>query len=109
MAVKNINLQVEVNFFKEGDYIIAYAPALDLSAYGDSEEDAKKSFEQSLKLFIKEVVKKGTLEKLLLELGWNLVLRPQPKYTPPAIDFNQTPYAGAQMINSYSESVAIPV
>jgi len=74
---------IEVALFKDGDYYIAYSPALDLSAYGNSEEDAKIDFEEQLDIFIKETSEKGTLEKVLLEQGWKLKLKPRPAYVPP--------------------------
>ena len=39
--------------FKEGDNFIIYSPALDLSGYGKSEAEAKKSFNVALEEFSK--------------------------------------------------------
>ena len=68
MAIHNITLQVI--FFKEAAKVIAYAPALDLSACGDNLEDAKKGFDTVVKAFFEELMKMGTLEKVLHTLGW---------------------------------------
>ena len=68
MAIHNITLQVI--FFKEDAKVIAYSPALDLSACGDTPEEAKKGFDSVVKVFFEELLKMGTLEKVLLGLGW---------------------------------------
>lgn len=76
-------IQLDVILFKEDDIWVAYAPALDLSSYGDDEKDAEKAFSQALKIFISETTRKGTLEKVLLKLGWKLQQKPTVKYTMP--------------------------
>lgn len=76
----NINLQIL--YMKEGDTFVCYSPAFDLAAHGDSFEDAEKSFEITLKLFIEEVTKKGTWPQVLKEYGWEKVNR---EWTPPLI------------------------
>lgn len=68
MPLHNITLQVI--FFKEDAKIIAYAPALDLAACGDTLEDAKKEFDGAVRAFFGELLKMGTLEKVLHRLGW---------------------------------------
>lgn len=73
MAIHNITLQVI--FFKEDAKVIAYAPALDLSACGDNLEDAKKGFDTVVKAFFEELIKMGTLEKVLHTLGWRKKVR----------------------------------
>ncbi|MBS4029527.1 MAG: hypothetical protein KGZ58_12935 [Ignavibacteriales bacterium] len=80
MATKNQNVQnsnsiivsVGVALIKEGDSIVAYCPALELSSYGDTKKEARSAFEEALKIFLKETMQKGTLEKFLLKLGWSL-------------------------------------
>ena len=67
-----IEVQVEVGILKEGKQYVAYCPALELSGYGDSIKDAKKSFETVMAIFLEDTSKKGTLEKILVSLGWTL-------------------------------------
>lgn len=76
-------VNVPVIFVQEGEYIVAYCPALDLSSYGLSERDAKDSFDAALKIFLDETEKKGTLERILLDLGWTLRHRPSYQYRLP--------------------------
>ncbi len=56
--------------FKEGDVFILFAPALDISGYGKTEEEAQQSFEVVFEEFIEYTVKKHTLHKELKRLGW---------------------------------------
>lgn len=45
--------------FNEGDVIIIYSPALDLSGYGYNEKEAKESFEITLEEFLNYIIEKG--------------------------------------------------
>lgn len=81
----NFYLELEVAFEQDGDYVVAYCPTLELSAYANTEAKAKKSFEEVLGIFLDDVTEKGTLEKVLLGLGWKLQQKPSFKYEPPQI------------------------
>ena len=48
--VKLQNVKLTVFIFREGDKYIAYTPALDLSTCGDSSEQAKRRFEEIVKI-----------------------------------------------------------
>ncbi len=58
--------------FIDDEVHIIYSPALDLSGYGKSEEDAKQSFEIALEEFIKYTNNKQTLTKELERLSWEM-------------------------------------
>lgn len=73
---------IPVIYMKEGDIFVCFSPAFDLMAHGDSFEDAEKSFAATLKLFVEEVTKKGTWEKVLREYGWKKADR---EWNPPQI------------------------
>lgn len=75
-----ISVGVDVLFLQEGDYVVAYAPALELSSYGKTRVAAQKAFSEALAIFIEETERKGTLERVLLRLGWTLSRR---SYDPP--------------------------
>ncbi len=79
-----MTFQVQVFLIPEGDQVVAYAPALELSTYGDSKEDAKQAFAEVLDIFVKDTQAKGTLEKVLLDLGWKLQQKPVVNYEPPS-------------------------
>jgi predicted RNase H-like HicB family nuclease len=83
---KKLTVEVEIVIVKEDDYFVAYCPTLELSAYGDSEEYAIKSFREEVDIFLEEAQKQGTLEKYLLKNGWRLVQVPQPIYEPPHLN-----------------------
>ena len=58
--------------FKEGESYIVYCPALDLSAYGDSEDHAKKSFADVFEMTIKYMLNKNTVKEDLINHGWQI-------------------------------------
>jgi hypothetical protein len=65
-----IEAQIPVFFFKEGDKVVAYSPAFDLSTYGNDEKEAKRRFSETVSIFLKECAKMGTLDEVLEECGW---------------------------------------
>lgn len=82
MKSNAIHLDIPIIQMKEGNVFIFYSPALDLTAHGDSFEDAEKSFTTSLELFMDYVTERGTLEEVLKEYGWHKVRR---EWKPPVI------------------------
>jgi predicted RNase H-like HicB family nuclease len=103
-SVDTITVGIKVVTFKEGDYHIVYCQALELSAYGETEAKARKRFDEEIKIFFDETSRKGTLEKLLLQLGWTLKKMPQPKYEPPKFKNRVQRHE-----SSFTERIAIPV
>ena len=83
--IKNIKVGVNVFILKEDDLFVAYCPALELSSYGETKDEAKESFKQAMHILIEDTQRKGTLEKLLLSLGWTLRLKPNVSYQPPVL------------------------
>lgn len=86
--MKNIQVDVQIFMIKKGDFYVAYAPALELSAYGPTIEEAQKDFEQVLRIFLEETTEAHTLTDVLLDLGWKLQRKPVAKYTPPVFNRN---------------------
>lgn len=68
MAYSDAN--IPVLFFEEGDKIIAYSPALDISSCGDTEEHAQVRFTEAVSIFLEELEQMGTLAEVLEECGW---------------------------------------
>ena len=87
MSKTNIQFALPVSILREGDSYIAYTPALDLSTVGVSFEEARKRFEEAVELFFEEISEKGTLEAVLLELGWE---KHDKRLTPPVVIAHQT-------------------
>lgn len=65
-----IELELDLFSFQENDIQFLYSPALDLTGYGKSQEEANKSFQITLQEFIDFTTKKSTLFKELKRLGW---------------------------------------
>jgi len=66
----NSEAKIPVIFFQEGNKVIAYSPALDLSTCGDTEQQAHSRFTEAVRIFFKEAAKMGTLSEVLEECGW---------------------------------------
>jgi len=79
----SIEVELDVIVSKEGEYFVAYCPALELSSYGDTEKEARNSFDEALDIFVEETSQKGSLLKFLQKIGWTLQQNPVVKYIPP--------------------------
>lgn len=81
-----IYVGLDILTYKEFDQVIAYAPALDLSSYGNTEKEAIEMFRENLDIFLEYTTKKKTLTDELLDLGWTLSKLPALKFEPPKMD-----------------------
>ena len=59
-----------VHIFKEGTTYVAYAPELDVSSCGDTDEQARKNIQDAVRGFLETSSELGTLEEILLEAGY---------------------------------------
>jgi len=82
-----VKCALPVSFLREGKYFIAYSPVLDFSTSGKNFEEAKKRFGEAVEIFFEEVCQKGTLDKVLGELGWQKV---QKTWSPPTLVASET-------------------
>lgn len=91
--MKKINYQASlpVTFLREGDQFVAYTPALDLSTSGETFEQAKKRFGEIVQIFFEECLSLGTLESMLMDLGWK---KENSEWNPPIVVAQDT-----QMVN----------
>ena len=83
---RTVKVSLGMYIFKEGDAIIVYCPALDLSSYGDTEEQAKKAFEGVFESTFKYMLNKNTLKDDLINHGWEIKSLKQKKLKAPSID-----------------------
>ena len=83
---KSIRVSLDVYLFMDGDSYIAYSPALDLSGYGTSEEEAKQSFSIVIEQYIKYGLSTRSLVKDLREHGWKVKSFKQRKMSAPSFD-----------------------
>ncbi len=104
-----VKVDIAYAVFKEGKYFVVYCPALELSSYGKTEKDAKAAFLENLKIFLNETYKKGTLEKCLLQLGWQLQQKPKPVYTPPTISLADSAKILEKNPKVYNQNLTVPV
>lgn len=105
----SINVNIQVVLFQQDGIWVAYCPALELSSYGDNEKDAKQAFEQTMNIFLSETHRKGTLERYLLKLGWQLQQIPKPIYKQPNFSLQNSRKLPHKHPHIYKEKVSIPV
>ncbi|MBI4697659.1 MAG: type II toxin-antitoxin system HicB family antitoxin [Nitrospirae bacterium] len=65
-----MELSMRIEIFKENDVYVALSPELNVSSFGDTIEDAKKSVKEAIEAFVEECEKMGTLEEVLEESGF---------------------------------------
>ncbi|MHB8525201.1 MAG: type II toxin-antitoxin system HicB family antitoxin [Candidatus Acidiferrales bacterium] len=63
-------LSLIVHVWKEGPAYVAYAPELDVSSCGRTASQAKSHLREAISLFVEESARRGTLEDILLEAGF---------------------------------------
>src|ERR1017187_395088 len=64
------DISFTVHVFKEGPTYVAYAPELDVSSCGDTDEQARKNIQDAVRGFLETSAEIGTLEEILLEAGY---------------------------------------
>ena len=67
-----MKLDFRTEIFKEDDQYVALAPELNVSSFGDTEEEAKLALREAVELFLEECKRMGTLEDVLIEAGFKL-------------------------------------
>lgn len=65
-----ITISLSLYIWDEDGITFVYAPALDITGYGNSEEEAKNSFRITLDEFVSYTHKKKTIFDELESLGW---------------------------------------
>lgn len=67
---RNLEASLQVIFIQDEELITAFCPALQLSAYGENELDAKEAFDYALEVFFNDVGGPEGLMHELRKLGW---------------------------------------
>lgn len=68
-----MKISVRIEIFKEDDVYVALAPELNVSSFGETIEDAKKSVKEAIEAFVEECERMGTIEDVLEESGFSKV------------------------------------
>lgn len=63
---------VRVEIFREGDLYVGVCPDLDVSSFGDTVAEARRSLREALEAFIQECEQMGTLTEVLQDAGFAL-------------------------------------
>jgi hypothetical protein len=117
---KSGNVKVKLilfHFQDETNVHFIYSPHLDLTGYGYSLDEAKKSFEITFNDFVDYTLNKKTLGKVLKQLGWEIkgkAKKPQ-KVLAPGIGsvIRDNDYVSEIMdkyqVNTFHENVGLPV
>lgn len=63
----------EVRFIPKDTYWLASCPALDLATQGETFEQAQANLREALTLFLESCLRRGTLEQVLREAGYEPV------------------------------------
>jgi len=66
----DIHLVYRAEVFKEDEQFVAICPELNVSSFGDSIEEAKKSLRDAIDLFLQECESMGTIGEVLRESGF---------------------------------------
>jgi len=68
-----MKMSVRIEIFKEGDVYVALSPELNVSSFGETIEEAKKSVKEAIEAFVEECERMGTLEDVLEESGFSKI------------------------------------
>lgn len=67
-----VEIRLELIAWADDNLYFQYAPALDLTGYGNSTEEAARSFKIQLDEFVSYTLNKGTVYDELERLGWTV-------------------------------------
>jgi len=68
-----MNLSVPIEVFKEGDVYVALSQELNVSSFGESIDDARRSLKEAIEAFIEECDAMGSLQEVLEESGFSQI------------------------------------
>lgn len=102
-------VEVEVCLYVDEGHHIAHCPALDISSYGETPEEAKNMFNEAVRVFFEEVVSRGTLNDILLDLGWTLSRKPEINYQPPQLSGNHRFQEFCSHGDHFSTKLTLPI
>lgn len=66
------NIELEVFFIKEGEFVVALNAPLNLSSFGKTEEEAYNAFDEMIQLWVEETIEMGSFEQVMLDAGFSI-------------------------------------
>jgi predicted RNase H-like HicB family nuclease len=87
-----VDVQLTLIQFEEDGRFIVYTPSLDLSGYGNTEEEATASYAEAIDEFLRYTTNKKTLPKVLTKLGWSINRKNKIKAPPLVQMINENKY-----------------
>ncbi|MBI3319563.1 MAG: type II toxin-antitoxin system HicB family antitoxin [Candidatus Omnitrophica bacterium] len=81
MPTTQIVIRAEI--FREGRQYVALCPELNVSSFGDSIDEARRSLQEAVSLFLEECVRLGSLHHVLEEAGFSQTKTTVPQWLPP--------------------------
>jgi predicted RNase H-like HicB family nuclease len=92
VRIKENNVTIKVMTFtgKDGDYFVSVSPALLVSGYGATEEEATESFKENIETFCEDLLKLSPEKRNteLSKLGFNQERYHQKNYSKAYVDEN---------------------
>jgi hypothetical protein len=82
---KKVDVNLPMIIFEEDGCQVMYCPALDISGYGKTEQEAFSSFEVCISEFFLYTLNKGTFYEELGRMGWNIKKNKNKAITPPTL------------------------
>ena len=74
---------IRADIFKEGRHYVALCPELNVSSFGNSVVDARRSLQEAVSLFLEECVRLGSLQHVLEEAGFSHTTSAIPQWLSP--------------------------
>ncbi len=93
----NVQIELPLMLWREGEFIVAFTPALELSSFGETEEEALENFSEAVELFFQTSNERNVTFDLLESLGW---IYEESKWTP-----SSSPLEGGR---AFPVEVALP-
>ena len=75
-------IQFTCQLFREGDQIVSLCPELNVSSFGDTPEEAEAALHEAVTLFLEECDRMDTLNEVLEEAGYHLIIKTSPRKVP---------------------------
>ena len=69
-----------VEVFEEGGQFVGLCPELEVSSFGDTEEEAEAALKEAVRLFVEQCDEMGTLGEVLEEAGFRHINIPAERW-----------------------------